>query len=118
MEIKTVVTCPLGSKCEEIKDGAVHRCAWFITLAGKNPTSGEQINERGCAMSWVPILLIENSAQQRATGDAVTSFRDTMTKENETSRQTAIAIARLQVMPKSVQIATIDAEEARVVTPK
>lgn len=78
MEIKTVVTCPLGSKCEEIKDGAIHRCAWFITLAGKDPTSEKQIDEKGCAMSWIPILLIENSQQQLGTSSAITSFRDEM----------------------------------------
>jgi hypothetical protein len=85
MEIKTVLTCPLGSKCEEIKDGAIHRCAWFIALAGKNPTSEEQIDEKGCAMSWVPILLIENSQQQRSTAAAIESFRNEMVNANTSS---------------------------------
>lgn len=76
MEIKTVVTCPLGSKCEEIKDNAIHRCAWFVTLVGNDPTTDEPVNDKGCAMSWVPILLVENSRQQRSTSIAVESLRN------------------------------------------
>jgi hypothetical protein len=87
MEIKTVLTCPLGSKCEEIKDGAIHKCAWFIKLAGVNPNTGESIDEMGCAMSWVPMLLVENSMQQRSTSAAVESFRNEMTTANQTSQQ-------------------------------
>ena len=91
MEIKTVLTCPLNSKCEEIKDGAIHRCAWYTKLAGTNPNTGEQTDEQGCAMSWMPMLLIENSMQQRSTSAAVESFRNEMTSANQTSQQILLA---------------------------
>ena len=91
MEIKTVLTCPLGSSCEEIKDGAIHRCAWYTKLAGTNPNTGETIDEHGCAMSWMPMLLIENSMQQRSTSAAVESFRNEMTSTNQTSQQILLA---------------------------
>ena len=91
MEIKTVLTCPLGAKCEEIKDGAIHRCAWYTKLAGVNPNTGEQTDEQGCAMSWLPMLLIENSMQQRSTSAAVESFRNEMTSANQTSQQILLA---------------------------
>ena len=91
MEIKTVLTCPLGSQCEEIKDGAIHRCAWYTKLAGTNPNTGEQTDEQGCAMSWMPMLLIENSMQQRSTSAAVESFRNEMTSANQTSQQILLA---------------------------
>ena len=91
MDIKTVLTCPLNSKCEEIKDGAIHRCAWYTKLAGTNPNTGEQTDEQGCAMSWMPMLLIENSMQQRSTSAAVESFRNEMTSANQTSQQILLA---------------------------
>lgn len=91
MEIKTVLTCPLGSSCEEIKDGAIHRCAWYTKLAGVNPNTGESVDEHGCAMSWLPMLLIENSMQQRSTSAAVESFRNEMTSANQTSQQILLA---------------------------
>jgi hypothetical protein len=91
MDIKTVLTCPLGAKCEEIKNGAIHRCAWYTKLAGTNPNTGEHADEQGCAMSWMPMLLIENSMQQRSTSAAVESFRNEMTSANQTSQQILLA---------------------------
>lgn len=76
MKLEVELTCPLGSKCEEARDGKIYRCAWFTELAGQNPQTGEEINERGCAMSWVPILLVENSRQNKSTTAAVESFRN------------------------------------------
>lgn len=93
MEIKTVLTCPLGSQCETIKDEAIHRCAWYIKLAGTNPNTGETLDEHGCAMAWLPILTIENSRQQLSTSTAVESFRNEMVKANEASQQVLIATA-------------------------
>lgn len=75
-DIKTIATCPLGSKCEEIKDGAIHRCSWYVTMVGKNPQTDEDVNTKDCAIAWMPILLIENSKQQRATAAAVESLRN------------------------------------------
>ena len=93
MEIKTVLTCPLGAKCEEIKDGAIHRCAWYTKLAGTNPNTGEVMDEQGCAMSWMPMLMIENSMQQRSTSAAVESFRNEMTNANQSSQ---LLLAKMQ----------------------
>jgi hypothetical protein len=94
MEIKTVLTCPLNSKCEEIKDGAIHRCQWYTKLAGTNPNTGETVDEHGCAIAWLPMLLIENSMQQRSTSAAVESFRNEMTDSNKTSQQ--ILLSQIQ----------------------
>jgi len=91
MEIKTILTCPLGAKCEEIKDNAIHRCTWYTKLAGVNPNTGEQIDEHGCAIAWLPMLTIENSMQQRSTSAAVESFRNEMTTANQTSQQLLLA---------------------------
>jgi len=93
MEIKTVLTCPLGSKCEEVKDGAIHRCAWYTTLAGTNPNTGDKVDEKGCAMAWMPMLMIENSMQQRSTSAAVESFRNEMTNANQSSN---LLLAQMQ----------------------
>jgi hypothetical protein len=93
MELKTVLTCPLGAKCEEIKDNAIHRCMWYQTFAGTNPSTGETVDEKGCAMAWLPILMIENSKQQLSTSAAVESFRNEMVQSTEASRQVLLAAA-------------------------
>lgn len=46
---------------------------------------------RGCAITWLPMLLIENSQQQRQTGAAVESFRNEMVKANDTTSQILFA---------------------------
>ena len=93
MEIKTVLTCPLGAKCEEIKGDAIHRCAWYTKLAGTNPNTGETVDEHGCAMSWLPMLMIENSMQQRSTSAAVESFRNETMQANQSSQ---LLLAKMQ----------------------
>lgn len=95
MELPKVLTCPLGSKCQDARDGVMYQCAWFTKLAGKNPNTGEAIDEHGCAMSWVPVLLIENSAQQRSTSAGIESFRNEMVKANETGHKILAASAGL-----------------------
>lgn len=91
MQLNTVLTCPLGAKCEEAKDGAIHRCAWFIRLAGTNPNTGEQKDEHGCAMAWLPVLMIENSQQQKGTAAAVESFRNEMVVANHASQSVLLS---------------------------
>ena len=101
MTIETVMTCPLGSKCEEIKDNKMHRCVWFIKMAGTNPNTGESMDEHGCAMSWLPILLVENSQQQRRTGAAVESFRNEMVKANENTQQMMLETSKKRLANES-----------------
>lgn len=100
MEIKTELTCPLGHKCEEVRDGAIHRCAWFVQMAGQNPQTGEVVDEKGCAMSWMPVLLVENSRVSRGTSAAVESFRNEMVKANEVSQQVLLAAAGVDQAPR------------------
>lgn len=92
-DIETVLTCPLGSKCKEIKDNKIHQCAWFIKLAGQNPSTGEPIDEYGCAMAWTPILLIENANTNRGQTAAIESFRnETMKQTEQTNNILAAAV--------------------------
>jgi len=92
MAIEEVVTCPLNSECESIKDNKIHRCAWSVKIAGKNPNTGEEINEWKCSMSWLPLLLIENTSKQIGTAAAVESFRNAVVEENlKTTARTMLA---------------------------
>lgn len=57
-----------------------------MKIRGNNPNTGEEIDDYGCSIAWLPVLMIENSQQQRSTGAAVESFRNEMVKSNETSQ--------------------------------
>ena len=83
MKIETRLTCPLGHKCEEIKDNVIHKCAWFTKLRGTNPNTNEEVDEHGCAITWLPVLLIESAGASRSTSAAVESFRNEMVEANK-----------------------------------
>lgn len=79
MKIEPKLNCPLNdfNPCKQLD------CAWFLKIAGKHPNTGEDIEDWGCSVSWIPIMLMENSQMQRQTGAAVESFRNEMVKANE-----------------------------------
>ena len=68
-------------------------CAWFLKIRGHNPNTGEEVDDWGCSVAWMPVLLIENAQMSRQTGAAVESFRNEMVKSNETSQQMLAATA-------------------------
>lgn len=78
MELKPGTYCPLIKK-----DCIGLQCSWFTQVRGHNPNTGKEVDEWACAIAWMPVLLIENSQQQRSTGAAVESFRNEVVKANE-----------------------------------
>lgn len=82
--------CPLIRK-----DCVERKCAWYMHIRGMDPNTGKDIDHWGCAVSWMPTLLIENSQQQRSTSSAVESFRNEMVKANETNVEILSATANM-----------------------
>jgi len=80
--MKVVITCPLGHTCEKAVDGAIERCAWYTNIQGKHPQSEEIIDQWKCAMTWQPILLVENAQTNRGQTQALESFRNEVVKGN------------------------------------
>jgi len=71
------------TKCPLInKECIQHQCEWYIQIMGKNPNTGEDLNKFGCAISWLPVLLIENAKEVRQGAAAVESFRNEMVNDN------------------------------------
>lgn len=96
MKIEPKHNCPLDNfnPCRQLD------CAWFIKVQGKNPQDGTDIEDWGCSMAWLPIMMIENSQMQRQTGAAVESFRNEMVKSNEVGQRVLLAAAGV---PQQVQ---------------
>ena len=96
--METKSNCPLNNfnPCRQLD------CAWFIEIRGKNPNTGADVDEWGCAQAWLPVLMIENSQQQRQTGAAVESFRNEMVKANEVGQRVLLAAAG--VPPQAQQL--------------
>lgn len=83
MEIE--ITCPLGSKCEEIRDNKLYRCAWYTHIVGKDPQSEAQVDSWKCAIAFMPMLQVEMSQTNRGQTQAMNSFRDEMVKTTNQS---------------------------------
>ena len=86
------------------------KCAWFTHIRGKNPQTGMDVDEWGCAVTWLPMLLIENSQMQRQTGAAVESARNESVRDNEENRKLIkkVASVMLQSPIAPIDIKTID----------
>ena len=92
MKLEREHWCPLiGEECMKLK------CEWFTQVRGKNPQTGEDVDEWGCAVTWLPMLLIENSQMQRETGAAVESFRNENSKQTETL--TKVMLQAQEIVP-------------------
>jgi hypothetical protein len=60
-----------------------HKCRLWTHIIGMNPSTGEHIDQFGCADEFHNKLMIENSQQQRQTAKAIESFRNAMVAQNE-----------------------------------
>ena len=68
-------TCPLlNKKC--IK----HKCVWYNMLQGAHPQTGLPVQEWGCSIAWMPLLMVENAKHIQGTQAATESFRNEMVK--------------------------------------
>ena len=80
MAIKVEITCPLGSQCEVVVDNVIKRCAWYVKLTGTDPSTGKDVDEWGCSMSFMPMLMVEMSGTNRGQTKALESLRNETVK--------------------------------------
>ena len=85
MELKVKNGCPLNSfePCKQLD------CAWFTKLAGKNPQGEKEVEEWGCAITMLPLLMIAQTNAARGTQGAVENFRNKMVSQQEELLQLA-----------------------------
>jgi hypothetical protein len=90
MKLEPGKFCPLiQADCKGLE------CSWFTQVRGHNPNTGKEVDEWGCAVTWLPVMLIENAQQSRQTGAAVESFRNEMVKAQQASQAILLTTAKL-----------------------
>ena len=81
MEIRAA-DCPLGAKCEEIKQegkqAVLCRCPWYVQVHGVDANTGRETDTWGCAIAWMPMLMINTANESRKGAAAIESFRNEM----------------------------------------
>lgn len=102
MEIKEA-GCPLGAKCEEVKvednKQVLYRCPWYIQVKGYDSNTGTETDHWGCAIAWMPTLLINTANESRQGAAATESFRNEMVKQGQDAQK--LMLARLAI-PQNV----------------
>lgn len=90
MKLEVKHNCPLNGfePCKQMD------CSWFIQVRGTNKNTGEEVDDWGCAIGWLPFMLIENAQMARETGAAVESFRNEMVKANDLNRDILLEAAK------------------------
>ena len=102
MKIKPGTYCPLIKKdCIGLK------CSWYTQMRGKNPNTGEEIDEWGCAVTWLPLLLVENAQQSRQAGAAVESFRNESVKQSQVLNQVLVQAVNQQALSSAIEEANV-----------
>ena len=97
MAIETITFCPLGSECETVKDGKIHKCMWHIKVVGTDPQTGEDVDQYGCAMAWMPLIAVSTGKQIHSNTAAIESFRNEMVNANQVSQQIMLASTQLKL---------------------
>ena len=106
MQLKNGTFCPFIKK-----DCVGLQCNLFVKIQGTDTNTGKQVDEWGCSFAFLPMLLIENSGQQRQTGAAVESFRNEMVKSNEKSQALLLATAGIVQIRNEDQTKLIRSDE-------
>jgi hypothetical protein len=65
--------CPLWKKPME---QVCHTCPWWMHLRGRDDNKGGEIDQWGCAVAFLPGLLITNATMTRGAAAATESLRN------------------------------------------
>ena len=77
-----------GDFCPLIKKDCIGlKCSWYTQMRGTNPQTGEPVDERGCAVTWMPFMTVEIAQKSNQTGAAVESFRNEVVRANQQNQE-------------------------------
>ena len=80
------IKCPFWRKsCEHV----CHTCPNWIQIRGMNPQTGEEMDDWRCAISVLPMLLINAARETREGAAATESFRNEVVKRQDEALRAA-----------------------------
>lgn len=99
--MKQIPRGPEGLYCPLWRDRMskrCHTCPMWTQIRGRNPMTGEDTDQWMCAVSSLPMLLVENAQQGRSATAAMESFRNEVVRRSEASRRHDSMTYRPQMM--------------------
>ncbi len=104
MEIK-IADCPLGATCEKVEEEngkqVLYRCPWYKKIVGKDPQTAEHVEQWDCAISWLPMLLIENSKMALESTASIDELRKEVTEQRPEVLVRNLVKQRMEQLPAS-----------------
>jgi hypothetical protein len=87
--LEELITCPLGSKCQEIKNDKIHTCAWYMSIKGIDTQTGEPLDIKRCAIVAQAMLIMDNTKATYGQIQAQANLSEILVngKSNNTSQQ-------------------------------
>ena len=79
MEIEVEKFCPLGRKCEEVRDGKILRCEWLVVTGKIDDITDQFIPDtvsKSCAIPTLSVMISELKKGTRGVQAAVEDFRN------------------------------------------
>lgn len=71
------------------------QCALFTCVRGTDVNTGKEVDEWGCAMGWLPMLLINTANESRKTCAATESFRNEMVSQGQQTQKALLTAAKM-----------------------
>lgn len=90
MAIEKQVFCPLGKTCEEVVDGAIHRCNWYLStvqIVDGKPDESTRSDE--CA---VPMICVHLTELKQKTAGVQAAVENRINKVIELAANTPRAV--------------------------
>lgn len=84
-----------------------HECEFYTHLLGPNPQTGVSEDQWGCAVSWLPILLIENAGQVR---------KNTASTDKAATEASKTRMMLFSALPLEAQQRLLDADKNKHLT--
>jgi hypothetical protein len=73
----------------------LYRCPWYVQIRGVDTNTGQETGTWGCAIAWMPTLMINTANESRKSVAATESFRNEMVKQGAQTQQVLLAAAQL-----------------------
>lgn len=84
----------MTKKCPLLKKACIESdCAFWTHMLGTHPQTGGPVDQWGCAVTWLPLLLVENARHSRGVQAAVESARNEITSRQDLLNS-AVRVAR------------------------
>lgn len=89
-KVKTIDSYGPGEFCPLVRGACLRdACAFWTEVRGTHPQTGSEINQKACAVTWLPLLMIDQTQQVRHHAAAADQARNALATVQQAARLAA-----------------------------